>query len=46
MKRRLKKYRPGIDDPPEPSTVTRAVHWVVAEALRLLTILIKPRRPR
>jgi hypothetical protein len=46
MKRSTKKYRPGIDDPPKPAAVTRAVYWVVAGALRLLTILIKPRRPR
>jgi hypothetical protein len=46
MKRRAKTYRPGIDDPPQPAAVTRAVYWLAAEALRLLTILIRPRRPR
>jgi hypothetical protein len=46
MKRRAKKYRPGIDDPPQPAAVTRVVYWVAASALRLLAILIKPRRPR
>ena len=43
MARPPKKYRPGIDDPPEPTAVTRAVHWVFAEALRLLTIIFKRR---
>jgi hypothetical protein len=36
------KYGPGIDDAPEPTAVTRAVRRVVSEALRLLTILLKP----
>jgi hypothetical protein len=35
------KYRPGIDDPPPPTAVTRAVHWFVAETLRLFAILLR-----
>jgi hypothetical protein len=39
------KYRPGIDDRPEPVWVKRWVFWAVAESIRLLTVVLR-RRPR
>jgi hypothetical protein len=43
MARDSRKYRPGIDDPPQPTVITRAVHWAFAEALRLVALIFKRR---